>query len=1225
MKKILIVALFVLLSLSLFGETIDFFAPDNIPDGLVCVGYRDKTTYEVVSFPYEGNKEDLRPIYKRIKDVFYSYVEEEGKIKVPVVNNIKDESIKYLALPNNVSGIITSLGDYQNNKIEVLIINEGVVEIGVRALTGMTSLKSVTLPGSLKSIEKEAFKDNKSLEKIILNEGIKSIGSEAFAYCSNVKLITIPESVESIGEGAFRNCSSLETIVIPDGIKRIEDYTFSECTSLRSITFPSTLESVGEYSFSFCNALKALDLPEGLKEIDNSAFCGCESLYTVKIPSTIEHIGQCAFYYCPIIDFDFVSTTNLKWVGPSAFAPWSYDVEISLPQDVKDSFAWCLELPNDICAVIIPEEVTEIPRRAFDGFKRLREIKFPESSAVTKIGEEAFSNTRISKIEIPASVKKIGKKAFASSYYLSDVEFGENTCLEELDVTAFDDCHYLEEIHIPKSVNKLSGLDSFDIELFHIKKVYIDNNIGALLPGFTFEDLENDYVNFIFNDSPKILVGYSGSTPSVQLVDSVLKIEDKAVIGLKQNYITYLEIPEGVESIENDVFENNGYIKEVVLPSTLKYIGDSAFNGAYNLSSINFPNSLKSIGSYAFYGCTSLKSVELPTSLTFLGAVSFYDCSSLESIVISEGVERIEDWTFRGCTSLSSVTLPKSLKSIGVKSFLMCDSLESIAIPNEVKSIGDYAFWDCSSLTSITIPESVESIGDNAFYECPKLTSIYVDKDKDTISGAPWSSSADILWKGTELINVGYLSMKPYLRPIEKILEIKDNVITKCKDSSIYYLEIPEGVTGIADGAFQSCSYLSRVSIPESLSFVGASAFENSSFRDVSITSLDNIKWIGPGALASISLDKDSETYKMLSSVFPWALEMPYNITSITIPEGITEIPDNAFASLVNLSEVKFSENSNVKQIGDYAFSGCPSLLSFSIPESVSTIGEGVLSKCDNLTSIYVDKDTDTISGSPWGSKADVIWKDTKSILVGYGKEEPSLIAIVKVLEVKDDVVTKCKDNNISYLEIPEGIIKIADDVFVKCTKLRTVSLPSTIKAIGKGTFNISSLREVKFSSVDDLEWVGVSAFYFSQGLELPSKVRDSFPWAFKIANDITTVEIPNFVKALPSWAFSGLKNLKEVKFAEDSELISIGYNAFNGCSSLLSLDIPNGVVTIDDYAFNGCANLTSITIPESVESIGLGAFFNTRKLKNIVIDKESGTIPGAPWKAGTTVKWREN
>ena len=106
---------------------------------------------------------------------------------------------------------------------------------------------------------------------------------------------------------------------------------------------------------------------------------------------------------------------------------------------------------------------------------------------------------------------------------------------------------------------------------------------------------------------------------------------------------------------------------------------------------------------------------------------------------------------------------------------------------------------------------------------------------------------------------------------------------------------------------------------------------------------------------------------------------------------------------------------------------------------------------------------------------------------------------------------------------------------------------------------------------------------------------------AFNNCSGLTSVTIPNSVTFIDNGAFYGCSGLTSVTIG--SSVTSIGEWAFSGCIGLTSVKIPNSVTEIGDYAFQSCTSLTSITIPSSVTSIGKYSFFDCSGLKSIAVE----------------------
>ena len=97
--------------------------------------------------------------------------------------------------------------------------------------------------------------DESTITSISLPNSIKTIEEEAFFDCRQLTSIVLPQSLQSLGQGAFNGCSSLTTVNIPSGITRINDKTFYGCKSLSYIIIPKEISYIGQYAFSGCTDL----------------------------------------------------------------------------------------------------------------------------------------------------------------------------------------------------------------------------------------------------------------------------------------------------------------------------------------------------------------------------------------------------------------------------------------------------------------------------------------------------------------------------------------------------------------------------------------------------------------------------------------------------------------------------------------------------------------------------------------------------------------------------------------------------------------------------------------------------------------------------------------------------------------------------------------------------------------------------------------------------------
>lgn len=148
----------------------------------------------------------------------------------------------------------------QNQVVEV-IIELGITEITYGTFSNFTNLKKVTIPTSVETIGRWAFRLCENLEEINLPEGIRGIGEEAFLGCKKLSNITIPQSIKIIDKEAFKHCKSLVNIELPEGLTYIGENAFSFCSGLKTITIPDSVNQIGKNAFKPCENLRKAYIP----------------------------------------------------------------------------------------------------------------------------------------------------------------------------------------------------------------------------------------------------------------------------------------------------------------------------------------------------------------------------------------------------------------------------------------------------------------------------------------------------------------------------------------------------------------------------------------------------------------------------------------------------------------------------------------------------------------------------------------------------------------------------------------------------------------------------------------------------------------------------------------------------------------------------------------------------------------------------------------------------
>lgn len=207
-------------------------------------------------------------------------------------------------------------------------------EIGEYMFASCHSLKKITLPYSITSIELAAFANCSELEEIIKFDNITKIRSGAFQNCSKLKEFKLPK-LQELESSTFEGCKSLISLEIPEGITTLPKAFAQGCSSLKNVVLPKTLKTIENRALCKCESLTSLEIPEGITDLPSYFVAGCSSLKNVVLPKSLNYVGWGAFQECSSLErIDLPNT--LENIQTNAFASCTSLKYFRLPEGIKN-------------------------------------------------------------------------------------------------------------------------------------------------------------------------------------------------------------------------------------------------------------------------------------------------------------------------------------------------------------------------------------------------------------------------------------------------------------------------------------------------------------------------------------------------------------------------------------------------------------------------------------------------------------------------------------------------------------------------------------------------------------------------------------------------------------------------------------------------------------------------------------------------------------------------
>ena len=905
--------------------------------------------------------------------------------------------------------------------------------------------------------------------------------------------------------------------------------------------------TIGYRAFEDCSALTSVTLPNTLTTIEMGAFYRCTKLTSLHIPASVTTIKEAALYYCPAL-------TSITVANGNAYYDSRDNCNAVIAKASNTLVFGCQK-------TIIPKTVTEIGYAAFANCSTLISITIPNN--VTRIGAFAFYECwDLKDITIPASVTTIGKAAFEGTYWYNTLPDGV--------------------VYVNKVLYRYKG--SMPENHFVVVK---DGTVSISTAAFKDED------NLTHITIPNSVTAIGSEAfyncdnlTSIVLPNKLKTIESSTFYGC--DYLEYVTIPKSVKSIESSAFSSCGldqtiYLGDIASWCAIKFDGISSnpiyasnnlFIKGELLTDLVIPSSVDSINAYAFAGNYALNSVTIPTNLKRIGAYAFSDCSNLLQTIYKGDIASWCSMYFAN-ESANPVSYSNNL-------YLGEHNLVDLSIPQSVTQISDYAFVGCKSLSSVHLPASIKRIGVAAFQDCINLSSTHFGGDIASWCGIQFASVAANPISCSENLFLGGLELHDLVIP-DQVQKVGDYAFVNCK--SLHSVQVPSSVVEIGNSAFHGCALLTSLTW-NAQTYAAYSGFDCIASQITSLT-------IGPAV-------------QYLPS---YLCKNMTSLSQVTLPASVTRIGESAFASCSALQRTHYTgdiaswcgiqfDNSSanpihlshnlyingeelreliipdsITQLHPYAFYGCNSLISVTIPASVKSIGALAFDHCEQINMTNYTGDIASWCAIDFASASANPMVYSNNFYINH--QEVRELVVDSVSQISNYAFAGC--HTITSLTIVDSVKTIGERAFAECYNLASISIPNSVTSIAANALDYcSALTSINWNAG---EYIGEYPFD-----DLRSQIQS-----------ITFGEAVNNVPGYFCYKMTALKSL-----SLSSSITAIGEHAFDYCSALSSVTLGTSVLSIGAYAFDHCRKLESITLNRRLQHIGADAFKSTNALAKV-------------------------
>ncbi len=843
--------------------------------------------------------------------------------------------------------------------------------------------------------------------------------------------------------------------------------------------------------------------------------------------------------------FNTIGTVPISAISKNAFEATLKVTDIIVGQSIAyigdDAFR------GSFIQTVEFNSVLYIGNRVFKDCEYLTEVTITEHT--TTLGKEAFYGCKVlENISIPDGVNKIGFGCFANCSILKNVDMSTNHGVN-IGEYAFFNCPYLESVIFPESYTVSLGKACFALDE--------GTGSGATLTSFTFPKKLGQYISASDGVSTPVVYDSTGTSHSdFDMGDYILA---------NRNNLLTVYMPKefgdsDVDWVPLNTFDNCNDLESVRFYDTnnrLVKFEDSLFADVSNpdfyvygpeLTTTTFEGSNYACPRRCTWECSTQVASYVPY-VYYADGKDHYEVGiapyRYELEVNSDGTARILNCSFTVANpSVSPLTVPGDVAGYKIKEMAegcfdpIKDYISVLTIADDsLEQIDDNVFYDCDNLSEIIIGNSVKNIGEGTFANNANLTKVTIGSNIENID-------AEAFYACPQLTDVWWDSPDNY----SKLTNIGSDAFYTGGNTLYFHGDIIEG--------YLPFDYA-----------MGSNKINASSVRVC-------YKSLSPTNFTCIY---DEMSNQVLLLDYPHFCDLPYEIkTKYANGDPLNDEEMRMLNATMFISVPSAIESVDIASFLDSDNNNTNKKNWVYVPQSLNDLG----TTYDRMTIYGEDNLILSLSGST-ELASDYYANDggyTPGLFSGYMYETP------EIGYYGDDASgLKTKGNDwILAVELP-GVQSIPDYCFDSCERLQSVIIGDDCEQIGESAFH----------GCDNLITIGTNAN--------PKYTFDNYILYEKNADN--TYEINT---CLPARGENATSDEIWVNSQNDpllSQVSSMHSGAFAGCEYIAKADLSDTTVgAIPQRAFDGCTRLTEVILPDTVRSIGKESFDNGATTLDITI-----------------------